>query len=158
MNTIVLQELSTLDIQELVKESAHAFLPSKHHPDATIVDLLDKFQSDPEFKILGYMMNGKTASYIVALSDTARDNSIAIGPMYVGEAYRGQGLGTMQVADFIDRANKHGLQHVFTKTWGSNTASRAIFERLGFVVESVIDDDRTDGDSTVCYVKELNNR
>lgn len=158
MNGLQLQELSTIEAQALIDESAHAFLPSRRHPDATAADLFDIFRSDAEFKILGYVIHKKVASYIVALSDAAHDGSIAIGPIYVGEAYRVQGLGAAQVSDLLARATELELQRVFTKTWGNNTASRALFERLGFVVESVIDNDRIDGDATVCYSKELSKR
>ncbi|HMH70356.1 MAG TPA: GNAT family N-acetyltransferase [Candidatus Saccharimonadales bacterium] len=150
-----LAEFDMAIVEPLLEESQGAFLPSKKNPDETLYDTLSYFRSDPEFHILGLQENNVPASYIMAISDKKRPNSLAIGPMYVGEEHRGRGLGKKQVEAFIEYAKAKKCTTVFTKTWGNNEASQAIFNALGFEVESIKEDDRADGDSTVNYLLQL---
>lgn len=149
-----LQSLNLADVEPLLAESEHAFLPSAKRPDETATTLLRKFEPDPNFAVHGYVVDGRPASYIVALSgpDTM---DVAIGPMYVGEAFRGLGLGKKQVEAFIDHYRTRGYCSVFTKTWAGNAASTAVFEHLGFSVVGVKENDRANGDATVAYRLEL---
>jgi GNAT superfamily N-acetyltransferase len=148
-------ELTLPEIQTLIEESQHAFLPSKERPNDTVSLLMSHFASDPEFRIFGYKIGDDVASYIVVLSDSKRLHSLAIGPMYVAQKHRGRGIGKRQVEHLKEYARERGSTTIFTKTWSKNAASRAIFESLGFKIESVKLNDRSDGDDTINYRLEL---
>lgn len=145
-------EFTIADVQQLLDESQHAFLSSMDSPNETMQDRVAFFISDPEFRILGYEEDGVPASYIMALSDRKRSDSLAIGPMYVGKDHRGKGLGKKQLEGFIEYAKEKGCKTIFTKTWAGNEASRLIFDGFGFEVESIKEGDRANGDSTINYV------
>lgn len=148
----IYKKLDTATVRPLITESEHAFVPSKKHPDETASQLFAHFsQDDPKFRVFGYQgADGQPVSYITTLS-AGSDDAIAIGPMYVSEAVRGQGLGKRQVEAFLQHAAASGYRHVFTKTWSSNRASRAIFESLGFATQKVTEGNRANGDDTIAY-------
>lgn len=152
----IYKELDTATVGPLITESEHAFVPSKKNPDKTASQLLAHFeQNDPKFRVFGYQgADGQPVSYITTLS-AGSDDTIAIGPMYVSEAARGQGLGKRQVEVFLQRAAASGYRHVFTKTWSSNRASRAIFESLGFAMQKMTVGNRANGDDTITYSYDL---
>lgn len=138
------------DIDELIAESQDTFIPSAKHPVDTSASLLARLQSDAAFAMYGFMIGGQPASYIVALGGRY-DQEIAIGPMYVGKVFRGQGLGAEQIDDFIHTYKHQGYTSVFTKTWASNMASRRIFDERGFAVIGHKPRDRANGDDTIVY-------
>jgi len=77
-----LEPLSRSAASWLIEEAdqAKAFMPSAAKPEMTLRELLDKFQSDPRFQLLGYVVDGQPASFIVALSHGADATTLAIGP------------------------------------------------------------------------------
>ena len=141
-------------LNALVSESNESFVASKEHPNQKTVELLVRFRTDPEYVAYGYTVDGKPASYILALSHKGA-GTIAIGPMYVANDFRGQGLGKQQAADFIDHYQNAGYTTIATRTWSSNTASTAIFEQLGFRVVETIPGDRVNGDATLLFELQL---
>lgn len=152
---IHLEQLTDKQLAPLLFESEHAFLPSKNHPDETATSLVEKFKNDKTYSALGYIVGNKAVSYIVALSGRA-DDEIAIGPMYVAEKSRGNGLGMRQITDFIQLYTEQNYSSVYTKTWLNNAASRRCFELAGFVEVERHDGDRVDGDSTISYARQIN--
>lgn len=150
-----LTEFRLADVAGLVAESEGAFMPSVKNPDEKTSELLAKFEADdPNFGLFGYEVDGRPASYIVALSHQG-EGTIAIGPMFVASAFRGRGLGKKQVVDFVNRYRGQGCHTIFTKTWSSNQASRATFENLGFTIAGVKEHDRANGDDSIMYQLDL---
>lgn len=150
-----LTELTQEQLLPLLKESDYAFLPSSRHPNQTASQLNQKFLPDPNYKVLGYVINEEVASYVIALSGR-QEGEIAIGPMYVGEGFRGRGLGKSQVEAFIGHYANRGYNTVFTKTWENNHASRSIFTSLGFTEVRRVENDRINGDASIEYELNLN--
>ncbi|MFZ2836354.1 MAG: GNAT family N-acetyltransferase [Candidatus Saccharimonadales bacterium] len=149
-----LQRLTNEQLLPLLVESEYAFLPTKTHPDETAISLQEKFRNDTRYDTLGYVLGNKALSYITALSGRTADE-IAIGPMYVAESSRGNGLGKLQVVEFVELFAEHGYASIYTKTWLGNIASRRSFESLGFIEMDRKDDDRADGDSTISYTLQI---
>jgi len=145
-----LEKVTNEQFTPLLKESENAFLPAKNRPNQTASLLIDKFKNDKRYDVFGYIVDDKAASYIVALSGR-QEGEIAIGPMYVAEAFRGSGLGKQQVIDFIHLFASQGYKSIYTKTWLGNAASRHIFESLGFIETNRENGDRVGGDSTISY-------
>jgi GNAT superfamily N-acetyltransferase len=146
-----LETLTDEQFAPLLRESEHAFLPTKNHPDETASSLIEKFKSDPHYEAFGYVIHDEAITYITALSGREKDE-IAIGPMFVTETSRGKGLGKQQVADFIQLFTERGYVSIYTKTWLGNAASRHAFESLGFMEIDRKDGDRVGSDSTISYV------
>lgn len=145
-----LDTLTDDQFRPLLAESEHAFLPNKDTPHATAATLIEKFQRDEKYEVLGYKIGETAVSYIVARSGRT-DDEIALGPMYVGEEHRGYGYGKRQIEDFVRRFGDEGYTSVLTRTWLGNVASRHSFESLGFVEIDRIEGDRANGDTTVVY-------
>lgn len=133
-------------VRGLIDESNHVFLPTRSRPDETAASMIEKFRTDPLFQIYGYKLGGIAVSYIVRLSNPIYEQEVAIGPMYVAESARGQGLGLHQVEEFVAL---HGAYRLLTKTWAQNKAALRIFEHAGFREEGRLINDRVDGDDTV---------
>lgn len=144
--------LTCEDVAPLLEESATAFLGSKKERPLSASELFERFMRDPEFKIFGHSVDGIAVSYITIMSYKNEPKSRAIGPMYVNEAVRGQGIGKRQVEALIAYLEEQeGITMLFTKTWAENAPSKAIFESLGFKVFRIIEDDRINGDATIEY-------
>ncbi|MNJ00682.1 Acetyltransferase (GNAT) family protein [compost metagenome] len=75
--------------------------------------------------------------------------------MYVAESSRGNGLGKLQVVEFVELFAEQGYSSIYTKTWLGNIASRRSFESLGFIEMDRKDGDRADGDSTILYTLQI---
>jgi GNAT superfamily N-acetyltransferase len=146
-----IEGLTDEQLAPLLRESEHAFLPTKNHPDETASSLIEKFKNDPCYEVFGYVIDDAAITYITALSGREKDE-IAIGPMFVTETSRGKGLGKQQVADFIQLFTERGYVSIYTKTWLGNAASRHAFESLGFMEIDRKDGDRVGSDSTISYV------
>ena len=140
------------DIQDLIIESNTSFLPSAQNPHLTTDLLIEKFSSDQNFNIYGFIKDGKPVSYIIALSHK-NNNQIAIGPMFVTGQYRGNNLGKRQLQEFIKLYQARGIKQFYTKTWLANGSSRKIFSDLGFTEINRIPHDRINGDTTITYIR-----
>jgi len=145
----VFVELSDSQLDPLIDESRDAFLGSKTKGTLTARELLRKFIGDRHFRAFGVVLDGKIVSYITILSHKGRSDARSIGPMYVSDKVQGLGIGTYQVQELIKYLRRRGVTTVFTKTWSENKRSRAVFESLGFEISSIIEGDRTNGDSTI---------
>lgn len=93
----------------LFAESSNSFLPNADSPEQTLADLLEIFADDPALCIYGIESDGELATFLVQLSGKS-DDEVAIGPMFVGRSHRRQGLGLLQIRQFIDL--KIGRAHV----------------------------------------------
>ena len=159
LTSLELKIVSARDISTLIEESRYAFSPPSTNPDEDSRALFDFFErrhesgKDVRYQPLAYVLHGRPISYIVALS--YKNNAIAIGPMYVAQDFRGYGVGAKQVTDFIKYANRHRFDGIFTKTWGKNGASQAIFAKNGFETIVMKPGDRADGDATIKYFLKL---
>lgn len=149
-----LQPLCLNDIGPLFQESKDAFLPLADHPDWSVEDVARCYSADPDFSLYGYVDDGVPISY-VAIRGHEDATKAWVGPMYVAESHKGQGLGKQQLMNMVTKAWSLGWTGVFVKTWESNAASRAIFESLGFKHQETIPNDRVDGSSTVKYLLQL---
>jgi len=149
-----LERLTDEQLSPLLNESEHAFLPSKNSPDETATSLVEKFRDDLNYDALGYIIGNRATSYIIALSGRT-GNEIAIGPMYVAEDSRGNGLGKQQVLDFVQLFAERGYRSIYTKTWLGNTAARHTFESLGFIEVNRYERDRVNGDATISYAHQI---
>lgn len=138
----------------LLVESEHAFLPTKNHPDETAISLVEKFKRDEKYAALGYVLGSKAISYVIALSGR-HDDEIAIGPMYVAKDFRGKGVGTEQIKDFIKHYADQSYDMIYTKTWMNNAASQHSFASTGFIEAGREIGNRIDGDTTISYVLHL---
>jgi len=146
---------SLSDITDLLEQSKDAFVPSSTHPAETPREVLEAHQNKIPFQLFGFVSDGAPVSYISALPYGDHTDIVAIGPMYVSQSERGKGLGRMQVEEFIKYATSQEFKGIFTKTWGTNTASQKIFESLGFKVIGTKENDRIDGSSTLNYMLNL---
>jgi RimJ/RimL family protein N-acetyltransferase len=143
-----LEKLTNKQFTPLLTE--YAFLPTKNNPGETATSLNETFKNNKKYSVLGYIIDNKAVSYVIALSGRT-DNEIAIGPMYVTESLRGKGLGKRQIMEFIQLYTQEGYESIYTKTWLGNAASRRSFESVGFIETGREDSDRVDGDSTISY-------
>lgn len=61
-----------------------------------------------------------------------------VDEMYVVDAYRNQGVGTLLMTAALERAKEQEVKVVFLETESDNPESRALYDRLGFEIESSI--------------------
>lgn len=61
----------------------------------------------------------------------------SIGLIAVGEQARGRGLGQALVQTALDYFGREGMQRALVVTQGRNTGSQRLYQRCGFVTESV---------------------
>lgn len=148
--TLTSEELENLILEA---EKGKAFLPSKEKPEETILPLMNKFGKKGYFKIYGFAnKQGEVMSFISIFEG---DNSIDIGPMYVGKDFRGMGFGIKQVENIIQMYSEKGVKEMQTQTWGENQASQSIMLKQKFELIETIPDSRVNGDSTVKFKLEL---
>ena len=131
-----------------------AFLPTRHDEIFDPKKLLQQFQNTKEFQLFSFVNeNNEPVSYISILP--YKPCIISIGPMFVSEKARGQGLGKKQVEELIKWSKTENYSSIYTKTWSGNTASRKIFESLGFEKTEEIPNDRINGDASIKYLLNL---
>jgi len=64
------------------------------------------------------------AAYVTTVEDS----------VYVGAAWRGQGIGRRLLTDVVERAAGHGFHTVIARVEAGNTASVLLHQRCGFTV------------------------
>lgn len=83
------------------------------------------------------------------------EGRISIGYAYLKQSYRGQGLGFTMRQNLINWIKNAGFKEVFAKTWKANTAMVHLNEKMGFVLQEEVKNDRIDGDSTLKFLLKL---
>jgi ribosomal protein S18 acetylase RimI-like enzyme len=157
--TYRLREVAYAELTALVDEcvNTQAFLPRIDDETPFILGLPEIFGGHPDFHCFALtMLDGRMAAFVVVLPPVdGAAGTLVIGPMYVGAAHRGHGLGRRLVAETVAWARARGVRRLLVETWGRNDRARRIFEALGFMCVAEELDTRVDGDSTVSYMLEL---
>jgi GNAT superfamily N-acetyltransferase len=144
------REVKIAGIEHLITESQFAFVPPASDPEQTAASLFEAYQKVEDFRVQGFVDGDEEAvSYIV--TRRARLGALALGPMYVASSQQGKGLGRRQVEIIVQQAGGQGYDAIHTKTWATNSGSRAIFAGTGFQETETIIGDRANGDATVEY-------
>lgn len=60
------------------------------------------------------------------------DKCIYIAEVMVAEAFRGKGLGTILLEDFLYRIDKEKYSDVFLRVWDENIPALKLYEKVGF--------------------------
>jgi len=136
-------------IGELIESDA--FLQRRGDDNPFVLAMPILFDGSPDLHFFA-MVDEKDdpVAFVSTLPDDAPD-ALAIGPLYVTPAARGQGLGRDLVRSCVEHAWAGGKAHLVVETWGTNTAARRTFESVGFRLDATEPDARVNGDSTVCY-------
>jgi len=91
--------------------------------------------------LLHVLLDGTTVAGRIGCHEGARDGVVEIG-YAVSPAYRGRGVGTALVREFLAWLAARGVRTVRASVSPGNAASRALLARFGFVeVGSHVDDE-----------------
>ncbi|MCL4247800.1 MAG: GNAT family N-acetyltransferase [Anaerolineae bacterium] len=96
---------------------------------------IEKSCQDYADAVLVYDDGGGAAGYITC--DLDRDNSGSIGLVGVAAAWQGKGVGSTLVGASIDWLVKSGAAHVSVVTQGRNVRAQRLYQRHGFVTETM---------------------
>ena len=110
--------------------------------------------SNPESKFFFAMKSGKTAGYLKVNHGSAQtvlpnDNGFEIERIYVDQAHKGFGIGTLFIDTSINLAGKTGAKYVWLGVWEHNSSAIHFYEKNGFRkygqhIFKLGDDDQTD--------------
>ena len=131
MGVFKFKEVLLEELDAVLPEAEYAFLAPKNNPDSTTSQLLGIRSNQKGFYAFATYNNEDICSFII-IWPYKEEETIAIGPMFVREQYRGKGIGKYQVEELIKWSKGNNIKGIFTKTWESNNTSRAIFESTGF--------------------------
>lgn len=111
---------------------------SEDHLQAAMVPLIQR----PELgDLLVAEQNGELIGYVVITWGWGIESGGAealVDEMFVTSNYRNQGVGTLLMTAALQRAQEHEVKVVFLETELDNPESRALYDRLGFELESSI--------------------
>lgn len=147
------QEPIFADIEELVEEAevTQAFVPTRGDESPYLLNLFEYFQQKCECRFFLLLDDQRTKLGFLIFLLHLEDNTVSIGPMFIGQKHQGQGLGIRLVKEAVQWAKAQGADKIFMQTWGQNVRSQRVFERLHFQRIQEIPDTRINGDSTVKY-------
>lgn len=156
---MIIYTFKNIDItqaQDLIQEADEGefFLSSRSDPKFLVMEFLLEKSKKEGFHLFVAVNSENTQLGFISLFPY-KENIFAIGPMYIKKEFQGRGIGKFQVVNLMKWAREKGIRELFTKTWGHNTASRKIFESVGFIIDKEILNDRVDGDSTINYKLKL---
>ncbi len=118
-NEAILHSTATFDIEPQTLEERLQWLRETQHPHCVIV-------AEDDGAVVGWgCLRGFRPR--VAYRFTAEDS------VYIHEEYRGHGVGTLLLAELIERAKAGGLHSVVAGMTEGNPASEALHKRCGFV-------------------------
>ena len=81
---------------------------------------------------------GLEVGYVTChLKKDAKAQQGEIGLLAIGEEARGKGFGSCLVAAALDWFGEHGARQVSVVTQGRNVAAQKLYQRSGFVTDSV---------------------
>jgi len=111
---------------------------SEEHLTAGLMPLIAK----PELgDLLVAEQGGELVGYVVITWGWGIESGGAealVDEMFVAESARNQGVGTLLMTSAITKAQEREVKVVFLETEQDNPESRALYERLGFELESSI--------------------
>jgi ribosomal protein S18 acetylase RimI-like enzyme len=83
-----------------------------------------------------------------------RDSSRYITTIIVDPSFRGEGVGKSLVSEVQEYARNEGWEGLYTRTWSTNEVSISLFKSCGFSIDTVVDNDRSNGIDSVymCYI------
>ena len=91
--------------------------------------------------LLHVLLDGATVAGRIGCHEGPREGTVEIGYAVVPD-YRGRGVATAMVREFVDWLAGQGVRRVRASVSPENAASRALLERFGFVeVGSHVDDE-----------------
>lgn len=91
--------------------------------------------------LLHVLLDGATVAGRIGCHEGPREGAVEIGYAVVPE-YRGRGVATAMVREFVDWLADRGMRTVRASVSPDNAASRALLDRFGFVeVGSHVDDE-----------------
>lgn len=85
--------------------------------------------------------NGALIGYVVITWGWGIESGGAealVDEMYVSPGFRSQGVGTLLMTSALERARENEVKVVFLETESDNPESRALYDRLGFEIETSI--------------------
>ncbi len=154
-----LRPVEAANIEDILREAdeTKAILPTRDDPGLSMLEFCTAGEDEdhPGFRLFTLEDPDGGSTGFIVVWDTPRKGMLYIGPMYIRVDSRGRGLGRLQVERIIEWCRENGYTGIFTNTWGSNAASRKVFEKLGFHLIREIPDARVDGDSTVSYILDV---
>lgn len=147
------KEMSLEQIQHVIYEAdmSHAFLPQKDEPSFKVYDLFKHFINNIDFHVFAFVEGTEVTGFISVLP-AKEEYELSIGPMFISQRYQSLGLGKRQVEEVLEWARNNNVRKLHTKTWGQNSRSRRIFQKLGFAFVAEVPTQRINGDSTVKFV------
>lgn len=155
--TCSLKEVTFSDLTDLIREAnaTEAFLPERGDGESFLYNFLREFEGDRDCHFFALLKDrSQEIGFIVTLPHQ-EEGTLSIGPLYIGEQYRGMGFGRRLVEELIRWAKAREIRRLFTRTWGGNIHSRRIFEGLLFQLVKEVPDTRINGDSTVQYLLQI---
>lgn len=150
-------EVKYAELAELIQEAkeTRSFLPIKKD-EKPFLEKMEQFDGRCDHHFFLYKNNfGKSVGFAVILPHQI-DGVLSLGPIYVIKSEQGKGHGRKMVENIITWCSNRCVRSLATQTWGSNVKSQQLLESLGFEYVEEKKNTRTNGDSTVIYVLELN--
>lgn len=99
------------------------------------IDLADLLVAEDDGVVVGYVRLGQTGP-LPSHAHVLTINGLAVDP-----ARQGQGIGRQLVLAALDEAQRRGARKVTLRVLAPNTAARVLYERCGFVVEGVLNEE-----------------
>lgn len=154
--TCALVEVSYSELRNLIQEAsaANAFLPLKGDEEP-FLHSMGRLEGLPDHHFLLFLMDQAEEIGFAVMLPHAEAGVLAIGPLYVGQQYQGQGLGRVLLEEVISWARIREVSGLFAQTWGANTRSRRLLEGAGFEFLQEVPGMRVNGDSTVQYLLDM---
>jgi len=119
-----------------------------------IDDYVEDNLAEPHYLLLAYDKEQIVGSVCVGLDKPKRGEGyidwVAIIPQY-----RKQGLATRLIDSVEVYLTKNNFDKVKVRTWSTNIASVALYNKLGFRVDYLVKDDRGEGIDSIYFAKDL---
>ncbi|NUR09891.1 MAG: GNAT family N-acetyltransferase [Nocardioidaceae bacterium] len=98
------------------------------------------------------LLDGPLVAARIGCHDAPRDGEVEIG-YFVAPHYRGRGVATAMVTEFLEWLHRQGVRRVVATIEPGNDPSLSLVLRLGFVPAGELVED--DGQRMLCFVREL---
>ena len=144
---IILREFQEKDVNDVTEIELLSFKQPFSHLPLIKLSMMYKYGfivAENKRKVVGYIAGTPQDKEVFHIL------SFAVHPLY-----RGQGIGSMLLAEIINRARKAVFKSVLLEVRVSNTKARKLYERFGFKIVKRKERYYMDGEDAYIMIKML---